>query len=257
MLRIVKVVIFLCALVSFSIAWADTHTSATCNGSNDQTKVQTAITAASAGDTVLVPTGSCTFASPVTINKGITVQGAGIDVTTITGQGFTITNGTNDWRVTGFTINLNWSTSNHAIRVDSVAVTGVKRFRIDHNKIMNFPYSTGEPMLFYGYSYGVIDNNILVNLCGETVAYCADNDAAFNRAGIGGYENGTIFVEDNLIQATNAGVGGSKCGTAIAAWDNLVDGQAGERTVIRFNTITYESQIRISQPFGGHGFESS
>ncbi len=47
--------------------------------------VQSAINSASDGDRVLVPAGSCTWTAIVVVpnTKGITIQGAGIDVTTI------------------------------------------------------------------------------------------------------------------------------------------------------------------------------
>ena len=55
-------------------AKANTIAAATCN-SND---VQSAINSAATGDTVTIPTGTCTWTSGVTISgKGITVQGAG------------------------------------------------------------------------------------------------------------------------------------------------------------------------------------
>ena len=47
--------------------------------------VQSAIDAASDGDVVIIPPGSCTWNTAVTFsNKAITVQGAGIDQTIIT-----------------------------------------------------------------------------------------------------------------------------------------------------------------------------
>jgi len=55
-------------------AKANTYTAASCNTSD----VQSAINSAAEGDTVLIPAGTCTWTSGVTISgKGITIQGAG------------------------------------------------------------------------------------------------------------------------------------------------------------------------------------
>ena len=69
--------------------------------------VQAAITAASNGDTVTIPTGTCVWSSKVTITKSLTIQGAGIDETVIT-QGFIINSGVNDYRITGITFDGKW-----------------------------------------------------------------------------------------------------------------------------------------------------
>ena len=70
----------------FLLGWnadAATVTASSCSLSN----VQTAVNNATAGDTVTVPSGNCTWADGVTISKGITVQGAGSS-TIITGAGY-------------------------------------------------------------------------------------------------------------------------------------------------------------------------
>src|SRR5262245_7667246 len=47
--------------------------------------VQSAINSAAAGDTVVVPSGSCTWSTSVTVaSKRLRLQGAGVDVTSIT-----------------------------------------------------------------------------------------------------------------------------------------------------------------------------
>jgi hypothetical protein len=60
--------------LSLITAFSDNHNATTCS----QADVQAAITAASDGDTVLVPNGSATWSSQVTINKAITVKGNGV-----------------------------------------------------------------------------------------------------------------------------------------------------------------------------------
>ncbi|MBI5181522.1 MAG: hypothetical protein HZA06_01265 [Nitrospirae bacterium] len=102
------------------ISLAATINATSCSASD----VQTAINAASDGDTVSVPAGSCTWSSRLSFTKGITLQGAGSGITIIKGN-YTYNNGddsdplnylisyvpdatarTNDtpFRLTGFTI---------------------------------------------------------------------------------------------------------------------------------------------------------
>ena len=65
-------------------AWADTHAASSCNNTAAQPHVQNAINAASSGDTVTVPSGSCTWTSGVTVTKPLSVIGSGEGVTIIT-----------------------------------------------------------------------------------------------------------------------------------------------------------------------------
>src|SRR6516225_3674151 len=75
-LRMLKWVLFRAVLSALSgtAVKANTASAATCN-TND---VQAAINSASEGDTVMIPAGTCTWASGVTISgKGIILKGAG------------------------------------------------------------------------------------------------------------------------------------------------------------------------------------
>jgi hypothetical protein len=64
--------------------------------------VNTAIEEAVSGDTIIVPSGSASWSSPITIpnTKNITMQGAGIGLSNLTGNGFNL--GTSSSRITGF-----------------------------------------------------------------------------------------------------------------------------------------------------------
>src|SRR5688572_18992751 len=59
---------------------AATVTAASCSYSH----VQSAVNAASHGDTVNIPAGNCTWTSKLLVTVGITLQGAGMDRTNIT-----------------------------------------------------------------------------------------------------------------------------------------------------------------------------
>src|SRR5690348_7012139 len=112
---------------------AATIAAGTCSASDVQSAINTAVT----GDTVVLPPGACTWgASEVNINgKNITLQGAGMDVTTITSSvasghapinvGHSDNLG-NSSRVTGMTIQV--PGSSQAIIIDGDG------WRVDHVK---------------------------------------------------------------------------------------------------------------------------
>jgi hypothetical protein len=97
------------ALVGFFASveklYAATRAAASCSYAD----VSAAITAASVGDTVSVPAGSCTWSSTLSFNKGISLIGAGNTATIITnnvGTLIEIRNTQNDFvRVSGFRFN--------------------------------------------------------------------------------------------------------------------------------------------------------
>src|SRR4051812_27522422 len=123
----VRSVVLLAACLLAVRASAATRTAASCSLTN----VQNAMNAASAGDIVTVPAGTCTWSAQARISKPLTIQGAGIDATVIVSHGFDVDTGVNDYRITGFTFDGNWG-SNYII-THGQSRTGNKRFRIDHN----------------------------------------------------------------------------------------------------------------------------
>ena len=64
--------------------------------------VQSAVAAASDGDTINVPAGTCAWNSTFTLAKGVKIEGAGIGKTIIAGARFTVTTD-KAWSVGGFT----------------------------------------------------------------------------------------------------------------------------------------------------------
>ena len=245
-----KWVVCFVAVAGSSAALAVTRTASSCSAS----AVTSAIASSSNGDTVSVPAGTCTWSSPVSINKSITVSGAGIDKTILMTNGYFVPAGTNDYRITGFTFNGNWG-SNYIIE-HGQSRTGNKRFRIDHNKFMNKDYSISGTVVFHGYSYGVIDHNIFQDTLDEILAIGGDGAPASSRTPVvGGYENGTIFIEDNQFTLTNA------CRDHFApdshgAAENLFDGNSGPRIVFRYNAVSDHPNCRWLSALETHGFES-
>lgn len=240
--------------------WTVEARAATVNAAScSQTAVQAAVNSANAGDTVIVPTGTCTWAGNVSINKSLTIQGAGMDVTTLIGGSiFKFASDVDNIRVTGFTFDGNWASTSYQIETAADAV-GNQNFRIDHSKFKNRPYATGGSAIsVWGFSYGVIDHDQFIDACGETIQFNADQNAAFVRTPVvGGYTNGTLFIEDNQFTATSNGIGAGRCGTANANWENIFDGGSGARVVIRHNTITSHPQLRWQKVIEAHGFEAN
>ena len=73
----IAIVVWLSSVVA---AGAATRTASTCNAAD----VQAAINSSATGDTVVIPTGTCTWTSSVTISgKGIVLQGANPGAVTI------------------------------------------------------------------------------------------------------------------------------------------------------------------------------
>lgn len=189
----------------------------------EQSAVQAAVDAAADGDTVAVPAGSCTWAAPVfTSGKAVTIQGAGIDRTTITDAT------TSDWqqspfwiegeegrpfRITGFTL----TGQNDYYGVIHIRGDG-KGWRIDNIKFVGLP---DRCINIGGYSYGLIDHCEFEDT-GQPLAANGDADAAWMRPLSLGTEN-AVYVEDCIVRRTDGGA--------------AIDAHDGGRYVYRHNTL--------------------
>src|SRR5208283_1651887 len=139
-----------------------------------QDDVNAAIAVASNGDTVTVPAGNCTWTTEisnttsVTISQGITLQGAGIDVTTITdGCAHNLVNGGGREfplavsppsgqivRITGFTFN--GSSNDNWQEFMSIGSNLQLAFRVDHIKWNGYRLMAS----IYA-AFGVFDHNTI------------------------------------------------------------------------------------------------
>ncbi|MCK5150029.1 hypothetical protein KAJ87_03845, partial [Candidatus Pacearchaeota archaeon] len=205
-----------------------------------QEHVQDAINEAVDGDIVQVPVGSCTWSGKVTVDKGITVRGAGIGKTNITNYGFDITDGTDNLRISGFEFN-----NSILIRGDPCIYVGgyhssdgVRNFRIDNSRFNDYP----TPMLIQGYSTGVIDHNSFYGssvIFADGIGVWGDNDAAWTRdVGLG--TDDFVFLENNIFDNNGDEIG------------HVVTSSHGGRFVFRYNTIR-ENGHRILDPVDVHG----
>ena len=248
MLRLVCLCSCLLAVALTAIvARADTHNAASCSYAD----VSAAITAASSGDTVIVPSGTATWNSTMSITKGIILKGAGIDQTTIVSNITDSSGGiikyqpaspslNEPFRLTGFTLNGN-SMSN-CVYLYNGSLTAVTKIRIDHNKLEN-PGGTnaGRCIFRLGTLYGVYDNNTFLQ--GQPSSDGWDGGVAEwgNQTRTFGDAN-TIFYEDNTMTLTSMLV--------------FTDGGQGGRYVLRYNNCTNTS-TNMYPCFDMHGNQPS
>ena len=206
----------MCNFIYLSNANTATITASSCS----QADVEVAISSASNGDIVIVPSGTCTWSTRVIVNKEITIQGqttgcpdACVDNTVIKDYGFRIE--ADNVRITGFTFEgSDLLLFFHANK---------NNYRIDHNRIKGWArvarWSSGK-------NYGLFDHNIFENCKGEALYILGDSNQSWADGGSGGgYTDGTVYIEDNIFDITSGN--GS----------NAVDSGAGARWVFRYNTV--------------------
>lgn len=195
--------------------------------SPSQSDVQTAISSAAEGDTVMVPAGSVSWGSPVSIGgKAITVLGAGIDATVITsGQAFNIEGVEGkSFRVSGFTFK---GSGGPTIRVVGTS----KTFRLDNLK---FDSLSGTGIGVDGYTYGVIDHCQFMGANVFNGMYVLENSsdggvAAWKRPLTLGTAK-AVYVEDCVFDF----------GTFANGIPSL-DSRSGGRYVFRYNRVKNQS----------------
>ncbi|MCD6401326.1 MAG: hypothetical protein J7L73_05290 [Anaerolineales bacterium] len=197
-------------------SWADTHEAA----SVSRADVLIAYNLCSNGDTLSIPSGTAQWDTAITMAKELIIQGAGIDITTIERNGFSISN-TDNWRITGITFN----GEDQSIR--PLYIETCKNFRIDHIKVYDY---ASQAAYIKGYSYGLIDNSQFIDCAGEIITIFGDGSTAWGRSEkVGQYTTGVIFIEDcTFTQATRSCY-------------NVIDSNNGARWVFRYNTVNSNS----------------
>ncbi len=228
---------------------AATITSASCSSS----AVGTAINSASAGDTVLIPAGDCTWTAQLMVTKGVSLLGAGQGLTIIRdnvakdGSGnsrlmvFTV-NSPNTFRIANFTL-VGQAPDSSSYNKGHIALYGTtKSFRVDHITV-NSPQTS--IIRADGDLWGVIDH---ITVTGNAAILQVSHP---NWGGSGDYGDeswadplylGTekaIYVEDCTFTAN-----GNPYSTA------AMDGVAGGRVVFRYNKLTQANTT-------SHGVDSS
>jgi hypothetical protein len=253
------------AILSFSIR----GTAQTAAKSCLQTDVQTAVNNAARGATVTVPAGTCTWATVVTLTKGVTLQGAGAASTVIN-------NGVGDAtmlqispdstaiandetiKVTGFTFDGS-GTGYGLIGISGAPDTGTKPFKnliITGNTIRNTGSTSGQGnTCIYvqgGQVRGVIYSNtfdrcdIVLRPMGSDSTTEWTN-TAYNNFSYGSADN--LYFEDNTILYT-------------APWTSAdqnpgwIESGQGGRVVVRFNTWNMANAGGQAEFWDVHGFQN-
>lgn len=256
MLRSIFLIFIL--LLSYSNSYAATINAASCSSAH----INTAISSAATGDTVVVPSGSCTWTSHVTIpaSKAITLQGAGIGQTNITAGGNAIiiytVPGAPQTRVTGFSIT--YSANNGGlgvIRINPDEQNGSNTWRIDH---IDFTYTGSDyadrTINVWAHTFGVIDNckfhacpgPVMVQSSSQYDNYYGDYSWTLKPdVGMpsgGGYP-AAVYVEDCEMDQM-----------MFAAGDQAIESRMGARYVFRFNTVkSLSATTHTGVQMGGWG----
>lgn len=233
--------------------------------------VQSAVTAAATGDVVLVPGGTATWTSTLTITKGIQIigKGTGLSGTTIINNvQYTAAAGTTPqcfyyrpasyatpqtFRMSGFTIDVNGRYGLFVSEGDDTSPPYPIHdyIRIDNNRFINSASGVsedgGQALWHQNAVYGVVDNNVF-----DGIDYPIKNDPSvgvddwWDTAPQNTFELGSKnypYFEDNQFINMNALGAGS---------DNiLTDGQFSARYVFRYNTII--NNVATSSMFEVHG----
>jgi len=204
-----------------------------------QTNIQTAIDSSSNGDTVIVPAGTCTSATAITLNQGATLQGAGKDLSllSLSASGSVIVlDGTDGElpRITGFTIDGVSETYGIYVQGDC------KTFRIDNIKFTG----TAGAIKTDGYTYGVIDSCTFINAGAEQIDVADGGDGSnawsYDIDDILGTAN-AVYIEDCYFESDAEGNG------------NAIDSNVGARWVFRYNEVTGTND-GLLMPIENHGY---
>ena len=236
-------ILLLVALLTCS-AFAADQNAASCSSAD----INTAMTAAATGtawntdgDRVVVPAGSCTWTTKITVSKNITLVGNGAGSTIITcdpaiGATYCLDLGTTVSRVTAFTFQ------------ESGTITAIIRargqnVRIDNNTFTNntSPFTNRIGVHITGgtsinHPTVLLDHNThnteriylqAFDFNGDCGALCA-NTIWFDASKLGtAGGTGVVYIEDSVF-IRGATVSGNNC----------TDEQYGGRKVVRFNTFT-------------------
>ncbi|MGO9138329.1 MAG: fibronectin type III domain-containing protein [Syntrophales bacterium] len=220
LMKIIPAILLMLVLPSTIFAY--TYTAASCSSS----AVQSAISAASSGDTVTIPAGSCTWNTHVNLNKAITVKGAGPASTLLTlgssaNMFFYVT--AENARITGIGFT---STDTHSlthIQFDYVAVFQVDNcsFTASANGLAGI-VARGSRTI---YPKGVIHNNTFTHGKIEVSGDADCDDGITNTAAINLGTDEAVYVENNTFYSAYP----------------LLDGDYGNRTVFRYNDIIFSN----------------
>jgi hypothetical protein len=206
---------------------AATVTAASCS----EKDVNAALRRASRGDTVLVPDGSCTWTSGVTVSKDLTISGSGAthiigDLGPSGGSGGILDLGTTKGRLTNITFELKTSRGTVIVRAQGQNV------RVDHVTFRNGS-RLPNPSLYFSGGTGVPHPTALVDDCTfHNARVHIQADLRLHAAEIwhapstigNADQKGVVYVEDCKFYRT-------------VVTRNCIDGEYGARYVFRHNYV--------------------
>jgi hypothetical protein len=214
------------------------------------TDVAAAIASASAGDRVLIPSGTCSWASAVTLAKSLTIAGqtttsrnastyqvTPTDRTIIQKNGFVVT-ATTGVRITGITFDGKVTGAAAAALQVPKSPVGM---RIDHNHFSYYA-DVWHKDSGGGYLNLLFDNNRITQPGEETLYIVGAGNASWTFGGSGpDAPEKTTWIEDNEIILVTAGIAGP------------IDSGEGARVVIRGNRFSGTSSYTFQEVIESHG----
>jgi hypothetical protein len=210
-------------------------------------EVLAAINSASAGDTVNVPSGICTWSDGIDITKGLNLMGAGIDKTIIKASGGILLlqynpsdyNLNAPFRLSGFTFDMGGTGSGIYVGTSESPYKpgpAQTKIRIDHNRWTNGDDLTAHAIWIFGAMYGVADHNVF-----DDIVYPMKGDPQLSGVNYGGQwswntwsltfgkaDDNFYFEDNNISLNPEPGTG----------QNILTDCQYSGRYAYRYNTIT-------------------
>lgn len=229
----------LAALLVSLIGSGNVHAATINAPSCSNADITTAISSASDGDTVAVPSGNCSWTGSVTIpnTKGVVLQGAGAGATHIALGTNTLYLATSSVRqpirITGF----RWIKNN---AVPAIQIMGTaQNWRIDHNHFQgtdhsNYTIRVGDASgNTDNFTYGLIDHNtfsefptaIFIEFDRGLTDAIAEGDWVWSQTAQRGTAQ-AVYIEDNTFSGTSGGNS-----------EQVIDCRWGCKYVMRYNQI--------------------
>ncbi|MBN1185832.1 MAG: hypothetical protein JXB49_26360 [Bacteroidales bacterium] len=213
-------------------------------GSLSLENIQALIDSAKTGDVITLPEGTVTWDNALSIDKGITIQGAGMDKTIIingsaeSGKNVIYVDGNEgeQFIIKGITFKGALGTADD--KANTIFIAGnCKNFRITNCKFMDGgSHSIGTR----GDTYGVIDHCEFINASQECIVvfHYGTGDNSWTQGDMFGTAN-AVYVEDCNFDFVTRG-------------DHAIVSNNGGRYVFRYNTIT-SAKERNSTQIDAHG----
>ena len=197
--------------------------------------VSAAVSSAAPGDTVTVPGGSCTWTSTLSINKGISLIGAGKGKTIITRStsnaviSYSPADQTANLliRISGFTFDMGGQGGVGMYLSSGQTTKAQTKLRIDNNRFQNLQLGSSQNQYIRhsGNLYGVIDSNDFgpVTYPIRTVTFPGAYGWNNYQGVVFGAADNNLFFEDNNFEGIS---------------DMVTDCDNGNRYAYRYNTFT-------------------